>query len=103
MIDAVYYTNDRGQQPFCEWLEKRDKPIREKIGARITRALLGLGVIEPVGEGVFEIKTDDGFRIYFGRTGDVMVLLHGGTKKRQSADIDVAKRRWRHHVSKSKK
>jgi putative component of toxin-antitoxin plasmid stabilization module len=51
-----------------------------------------------VGEGVLEYKIDfgPGYRVYFGRDGDtIVILLTGGTKKRQQRDIDAAKAYWR--------
>ena len=56
-----------------------------------------LSNVKGVGEGVLEYKIDfgPGYRVYFGRDGDVLViLLAGGTKKRQQRDIDMAKVRW---------
>ena len=50
-----------------------------------------------VGEGVLEYRIDwgPGYRVYFGRDGDVLViLLTGGTKKRQQRDIEAAKVMW---------
>ena len=50
-----------------------------------------------VGEGVLEYRIDwgPGYRVYFGRDGDVLViLLTGGTKKRQQRDIETAKGMW---------
>lgn len=57
-----------------------------------------LGDVKPVGEGVFETKLDfgPGYRIYFAREGtDIILLLGGGTKRRQSRDIEKAIGRWR--------
>jgi putative addiction module killer protein len=51
-----------------------------------------------VGEGVLEYKIDfgPGYRVYFGRDGDtIVILLTGGTKKRQQRDVDAAKAYWR--------
>jgi putative addiction module killer protein len=51
-----------------------------------------------VGDGVLEYKIDfgPGYRVYFGRDGDtIVILLTGGTKKRQQQDIDTAKTYWR--------
>ena len=51
-----------------------------------------------VGAGVLEYRIDfrPGYRIYFGRDGKTLiVLLGGGTKRRQQGDIDTAKRLWR--------
>jgi putative addiction module killer protein len=54
--------------------------------------------VKSVGEGVLEYKIDfgPGYRIYFGRDGDkIVILLTGGTKKRQQRDVDTAKDYWR--------
>jgi putative addiction module killer protein len=54
--------------------------------------------VRGVGAGVFEYRIDfgPGYRIYFGKDGpDIVILLGGGTKKRQSQDIQAAKISWR--------
>ncbi len=53
-----------------------------------------------IGEGVFECRIDfgPGYRIYFGKDGDALViLLGGGTKKRQQNDIAKAKILWKEY------
>jgi putative addiction module killer protein len=53
--------------------------------------------VEAVGDGVAELKLNwgPGYRIYFGQDGKlIIILLTGGTKKRQSQDIAVAKAYW---------
>jgi putative addiction module killer protein len=53
--------------------------------------------VKSVGEGVSELKIDfgPGYRVYFGRDGlTVVILLAGGTKKRQQRDIADARERW---------
>jgi len=50
-----------------------------------------------VGEGVFELRLDfgPGYRVYFGKDGEtIVILLGGGTKKRQQADIQAARTLW---------
>jgi len=50
-----------------------------------------------VGAGVYELRLDfgPGYRVYFGKDGErLVVLLGGGTKKRQQSDIDVAHALW---------
>jgi len=54
--------------------------------------------VKSVGGGVFEVKIDfgPGYRIYFGKDGDAfIVLLGGGTKKRQQLDIEAARALWK--------
>ncbi len=66
------------------------------ILARLARFQLGnLGDVEPVGEGVSEarIKFGPGYRVYFVRRGDILiVVLCGGDKSTQARDIARAKR-----------
>lgn len=53
--------------------------------------------IKGVGSGVFECRIDfgPGYRVYFGKDGErLIVLVGGGTKKRQSKDIAIAHERW---------
>ncbi len=61
-----------------------------------------LSNVKPVGTGVLEYKIDfgPGYRIYFGQDGDrLVILLAGGTKKRQSADIERAQANWEDYRS----
>jgi putative addiction module killer protein len=54
--------------------------------------------VKSVGEGVLEFRIDfgPGYRVYFGRDGEtVVILLTGGTKKRQQRDIEAAHAYWR--------
>ena len=56
-----------------------------------------LANVKSVGEGVLECKIDfgPGYRVYFGRDGDtLLILLTGGTKKRQQRDINAAIAYW---------
>jgi putative addiction module killer protein len=75
----------------------KDEVTKGKITARITRLMLGNpGNSEGVGEGVVELKIDygPGWRIYYIKVGDqIIVLLGGGSKKQQQFDIDDAKER----------
>lgn len=93
----IHQTAD-GREPFLEWLEGiTDERTRNRILARITRVRTGnFGYYEAVGEGVLELKLDfgPGYRIYFGQDGDIVVLLGGGDKGTQNADIRKAKELW---------
>ncbi len=65
------------------------------VGARIEQG--NLSSVKGVGQGVLENRLDygPGDRVYFGRDGErLVILLAGGTKKRQQRDIDVAQARW---------
>lgn len=81
---------------FSEWMAKlRDVRARAKIAARIDRlALDNPGDVEPVGEGVSELRIHygPGYRVYFVRRGrTLIVLLCGGDKSTQTKDIKAAK------------
>jgi len=81
---------------FANWLRKlRDEQARARIQIRIRRLSLGnFGDVKPVGEGVGELRIDygPGYRVYFHQIGSLLVLLLvGGTKKTQDADIAKAK------------
>jgi putative addiction module killer protein len=81
---------------FTAWLDGlTDESVRGIIAARIKRLALGLmGDVEPVGGGVSELRIHigAGWRVYFvQRERDVIVLLAGGSKRTQKADIKRAK------------
>jgi len=82
---------------FAEWLDGlRDIQARARIQARIERLAAGnRGDIEPVGEGVSELPIiyGPGYRVYFKRRGqELIILLAGGDKSTQAKDIKAALR-----------
>ncbi len=81
---------------FDSWLSRvRDRQAAMAIVGRLSRARLGnLGHWRAVGDGISEMKIDvgKGYRVYFKQRGDVLVIiLCGGDKSTQSADIKRAK------------
>lgn len=78
------------------WTRLRDERARGVIFARLDRLAYGLpGDVEPVGEGVSELRIHygPGYRIYFQRRGNtIAVLLCGSGKSSQDKDIRTAKR-----------
>ena len=84
-------------QPFVQWLDELlDIQARARVLAQIKRLEEGnAGDVKPVGEGVSEMRINHGpgYRVYFvRRRRQVIVLLAGGTKRTQSADIRIALR-----------
>ena len=82
---------------FAKWLDDlRDIHARARIQVRIERLAAGNpGDVKPVGEGVSELRIDygPGYRVYFTKHGsEIVVLLVGGDKRTQTADIKTALR-----------
>jgi putative addiction module killer protein len=98
MLEVRYYISG-GRSPFANWFAELESIARAKVTTAIARIEQGnLSNVKSVGEGVLEYKIDfgPGYRVYFGRDGDVLViLLCGGTKKRQQRDIETAISCWR--------
>jgi putative addiction module killer protein len=81
---------------YARWFASlRDARAKGRIDARVRRLKLGiLGDAKSVGGGVSELRVDygPGYRIYFARRGNTLVLLlTGGDKSRQRADIAKAR------------
>lgn len=82
---------------FADWHRSlKDKKAAKAIAGRILRLQSGLfGDVKPVGDGVSELRIhlSPGYRVYFVQRGNVViVVLRGGVKKTQRADIEEAKR-----------
>ena len=87
----------RKTESFAKWIDGlQDLRARARILARIERFAAGnRGDVKPVGEGVSEMRIDygPGYRVYFKKTGQrVVILLAGGDKNTQSRDIKTALR-----------
>ena len=99
MFELLRYQREDGREPFSEWLDGlRDKVAQARIRLRLRQVQAGnLGDCEPVGEGVIELRVHvgAGYRVYCGRYGKALVLLLcGGDKGGQAADIKRAKALW---------
>ena len=98
MIELRYYLARDGESPFEQWFSGLDTAAAAKVSVSLARLEQGnFSRVETVGEGVLEYRIDwgPGYRVYFGRDGDTLViLLTGGTKKRQQRDIETAKENW---------
>ena len=92
------YVDAFGVSPFSRWFEALDPVAAAKVAVSLSRIERGAtSNVKGVGEGVLEFRIDfgPGYRVYFGRDGErLVILLAGGTKRRQDADIAAAKSRW---------
>ena len=98
LLNVREFLEEDGSSPFADWFARLDATAAAKITVVLARIEQGnLSNVKGVGEGVLEYRLDvgPGYRVYFGRDGDVLViLLAGGTKKRQQRDIEDAQARW---------
>lgn len=87
-----------GRDRFGEWLDALTPQVRARVTARVDRVLIGnFGDHKRLGRGVSELRIDfgPGYRVYYGRDGDdLVILLAGGTKRRQDRDIEKAQALW---------
>ncbi len=98
VIEVLQYLDARGLSPFQRWFDSLDAPVAAKVTTALTKiAQAHWGNVKSVGMGVFEhrINFGPGYRIYFGKDGDkLVILLAGGSKKGQQRDINDAITRW---------
>src|ERR1700747_2551037 len=98
MLQLRYYLASDGGSPFEEWFTGLEATAAAKVAAALARLEQGnVSNVRGVGEGVLKYRIDwgPGYRVYFGRDGEVLViLLTGGTKKRQQHDIEREKALW---------
>jgi putative addiction module killer protein len=100
-IRVVVYIDAAGRSAFTRWFEG----LNSEAAARVTTALYRMGQgnfssVEGVGGGVFEYRIDfgPGYRVYFGKDGETLVVLLGGSsKKRQQQAIQAAQQSWKEY------
>jgi putative addiction module killer protein len=97
-VQILEYLDAAGNSPYRDWYDSLNAAAAAKVTVALTRIELGnLSNVKGVGAGVQEFRIDfgPGYRIYFGKDGDrLVILLAGGTKNRQQSDITIAQRRW---------
>ena len=98
MIEVREYITEAGKSPFGRWFSNLNGPAAARITTALERIAQGnFSSVKALGAGVIEYKIDfgPGYRIYFGKDGDTLVILvAGGSKKGQSQDIEIAKANW---------
>lgn len=101
IVQVKEYLTSNSVSPFGKWFDDLSPDQAAKVTTAVARMEAGnFSNVKSVGGGVSEYKIDygPGLRIYFaieGRT--IILLLGGGTKRRQGKDIEAAKERWRDH------
>lgn len=88
------YATTSGKEPFNEWLDSLDNSVRGKVEARIDRLEQGnFGNAKALKDGLFELKLKSpAFRVYYAEVGkEIILLISGGDKTRQTDDIEKAK------------
>ena len=100
------YVDASGFSAFGDWFGALAPVAAAKVTVAITRIARGaVSNVKGVGDGVLEYRIDSGpgYRIYFGRDGNrLVILVGGGTKRRQDRDIEAAKSRWADYKARKK-
>ena len=98
VLQIIEFVNIAGISPFARWRERLEPTVRARVTLAVYRLETGnFSAAKGVGAGVFELRLDFGprYRVYFGKDGEhLVVLLGGGTKKKQQTDIETAQGLW---------
>lgn len=92
------YLDASGRSPYARWFNRLNAVAAAKVATALYRLSQGnFSNVKGVGAGVFEITIDfgPGYRVYFGKDGETVVILLGGSaKKDQPRAISEAVRAW---------
>jgi len=99
MFTIQHYLTEADHSPFADWYYGLKDPIAKRaIDRRLSRLAMGhFGDHKSCGEGVWELRIDTGpgYRVYYAKAGQTLVLLLcGGDKRTQQADIERAIDYW---------
>ena len=99
MFEVLDYLSPEGKDPYIEWLAGLpDRQAQARILVRVQRMAAGnFGDCKPLQDGVWELRIDwgPGYRVYYAQAGKrLILLLAGGDKRKQQADIAQALERW---------
>src|SRR5258706_6130655 len=97
---------ENGRSPYREWFDDLDKFTAARVNMYVRRLEAGnFGAAKSLQDGVFELRMDfgPGYRVYYGREGrTIIILLGGGSKRQQDADIAAAVERWKRYKQNEK-
>jgi putative addiction module killer protein len=106
MPQVLEYLTPTGLSPFGKWFDDLEAVVAARVTVALTRMAAGnFGDHKSVGDGVSECRIDfgPGCRVYYGLDGaEIVILLAGGTKKRQPRDIAEAKARWQDYKARTR-
>ena len=101
MLDLQEFIDDSGRNRFGEWFSELEVSVQVRLSTFLTRLRNGnTGSLKALGTGLLELRMDfgPGYRVYCGRDGMALViLLAGGTKQKQQADIREARELWQRY------
>ncbi len=107
VVELRGYIDETGRKRFADWFEDLESRASAKLAIALTRMAQGnFSNAKGVGQGVYEYRIDfgPGYRIYFGWDGEqLVILIGGGTKKRQQVDIATAQECWADYKRRKKK
>jgi putative addiction module killer protein len=105
-LTLIAYVSNSGTQPFKLWLASLDATVRLRVESRLARFEFGnLGDHKAIGWDLWEARLafGPGYRIYFGKDGEeVIVLLLGGDKASQRDDIRRGRQFWHDYIERKR-
>jgi putative addiction module killer protein len=106
MIDVREYIDPIGRSRYGRWFDRLNPQAAARVATALARIAGGnFSNVKGVGSGLFECKVDfgPGYRIYFGKDGErLVILLGGGNKTRQQVDIATAHASWQEYKRRKK-
>ncbi|HWR52413.1 MAG TPA: type II toxin-antitoxin system RelE/ParE family toxin [Bryobacteraceae bacterium] len=97
-IDIQEFLDSSGRSSFARWFDGLNAIAAARVTIALTRLSQGnFSNVQGVGSGVYELKVDfgPGYRVYFGKDGErIVILLGGSAKKRQGDAIATAQTAW---------
>ena len=101
MVDVREYIDPEGRSRYGRWFERLNSQAAAKVATALTRLASGnISNVKGVGSGLFECRIDfgPGYRVYFGKDGErLLILVGGGSKRRQQVDIAASIRSWQEY------
>src|SRR6266480_2026193 len=92
MLEIRYYVAANGDEPFAEWFAELEAAARAKVARAVARMEQGnFSNVKSVGGGVLEFRIDfgPGYRIYFGRDGEAVIILLTGVRRDGNSAISM--------------